>query len=56
MSEDLWPTMSVVCPLCDAELEVPSGLNAADILWMHEHDCLAQILGEDYTPSWREVA
>ncbi len=53
MSEHLWPSINVICPLCESELEVPSGLNALDILWMHEHDCIEQVLGEQVL-SWRE--
>jgi len=56
MSEDLWPVITVVCAICESEIEVPAGLNAADALWLHEHDCREQILGESFYASWREVA
>lgn len=56
MFEDLWPVITVMCAICEYEIEVPAGLNAADALWLHEHDCREQILGESFYASWREVA
>ncbi len=56
MADDLYPTLSVVCPLCESEMDVAAGLNPADTLWMHEHDCRESLLGHDFAPSWREVA
>jgi hypothetical protein len=55
MRDDLFPELTVTCPLCETDLVVAPGLNAADTLWMHEHDCREAIFG-DLALGWREQA
>jgi hypothetical protein len=54
MADDLYPHFSVQCPLCEVDMDVAPGLNAADTLWMHEHDCREALFGDAAT--WREQA
>jgi len=53
MVEDLFPELSVVCPMCELEIDVPAGLNPADTVWMHEHECREALLELSSAPAWR---
>jgi hypothetical protein len=44
--ESTYPTITVVCPACEDEMEL-EGWTAVDALWMHEQDCPALLFGFD---------
>ncbi|HZS39918.1 MAG TPA: hypothetical protein VFF06_23960 [Polyangia bacterium] len=37
--DGLYPDLAVLCTGCHAALEVPDGVNALDVAWLHELRC-----------------